>query len=158
MMFIKLNAGQFSMTAHVYYSVDKIFELSESKQVWYWHNKGILTTSFGINAKSQCRGTSRLVNSEMTEQVFICEAIDSEGEKFITEFNSLKGNDTAGVQKFSIVSGTGRWKEVIGVQCKGAYSQITPFEDGTLSNATSMWKGKCDVADSTLDRLINYKN
>ena len=92
------------MTAHVYYSVDKIFALSESIQVWFWHNKGILTTSFGINAKSQCRGTSRLDNNEMTEQVFMCEAIDSEGKKFISEFNSLKGNDTAGVQKFSIVS------------------------------------------------------
>ena len=75
----------------------------------------------------------------------------------ILEFNSIKGVVEAGVQKVSTVSGTGRWAEVVGVQCLGAYSTITPFEEGTLSNATAMWKGKCDVADKTLDRLINYK-
>ncbi len=72
------------------------------------------------------------------------------------EFNSIKGVVEAGVQKVSIVSGTGRWAEVVGVQCLGAYSTITPFDEGTLSNATAMWKGKCDVADKTLDRLINF--
>ena len=48
----KLYAGQFSMTAYVYYNTDKIFSLSESIQVWFWHNKGIFTTSFGANAKA----------------------------------------------------------------------------------------------------------
>ncbi len=160
MSFITLvnsHAGQFSMTAYVYYNTDKIFTLSESTQVWFWHNKGIFTTSFGANAKSQCRGTNRVVNNELAEQFFMCEGIDSEGENFILEFNSIKGVVEAGVQKVSIVSGTGRWTEVVGVQCLGAYSTITPFEEGTLSNATAMWKGKCDVADKTLDRLINYK-
>ena len=64
----------------------------------------------------------------------------------------------AAVENFTIVSGSGRWKEVVGVKCIGAYSQIAPFEIGTLENATAMCKGKCDVADKTLDRLINYKN
>ena len=40
------------MTAYVYYNTDKIFSLSESIQVWFWHNKGIFTTSFGANAKA----------------------------------------------------------------------------------------------------------
>ena len=39
--FTKLNAGQFSMSAYVYYTVDKIFTLSEDTQVWFWNNKGI---------------------------------------------------------------------------------------------------------------------
>ena len=73
------------------------------------------------------------------------------------EFNSGKGTFDAAVGNFTIVSGSGRWKEVVGVKCIGAYSQITPFENGTFKNATAMWKGKCDVADKTLDRLINYK-
>ena len=153
---MKSYAGQFSMTAYVYYNTDKICNLSESNQVWFWHNKGIFTTSFGVNAKSQCRGTNRVVNNELLEQFFMCEGIDSEGERFILEFNSIKGVVEAGVQKVSIVSGTGRWAEVVGVQCLGAYSTITPFDEGTLSNATAMWKGKCDVADKTLDRLINF--
>ena len=110
------------MTAYVYYNTDKIFFLSDI-QVWFWHNKGIFTTSFGANAKSQCRGTNRVVNNKLAEQFFMCEGVDSEGEKFILEFNSIKGVVEAGVQKMSIVSGTGRWAEVVGVQCLGLTPQ-----------------------------------
>ena len=60
------------------------------------------------------------------------EGIDSEGENFILEFNSIKGVVEAGVQRLSIVLETSRWTEVVGVQCLGAYSTITPFEDVTL--------------------------
>ena len=155
--FTKLNAAQFSMSAYVYYTIDKIFTLSEDTQVWFWNNKGILTTSFGTNAKSECKGTERHTNNNITDQFFMCEGTDSQGEKIILEFNSGKGTIDAAVGNFTIVSGSGRWKEVVGVKCIGAYSQITPFEIGTFKNATAMWKGKCDVADKTLDRLINYK-
>ena len=75
--FTKLNAGQFSMSAYVHYSVDKIFALSEDTQVWFWNNKGILTTSFGTNAKSECKGTERHVNNSITQQFFMCEGTDS---------------------------------------------------------------------------------
>ena len=89
--FTKLSAGQFSMSAYVYYSVEKIFTLSDNTMVWFWNNKGILTTSFGTNAKSECKGTERHTNNNITEQFFICEATDSQGEKIILEFNSGKG-------------------------------------------------------------------
>ena len=88
----------------------------------------------------------------------MCEGSDSQGEKIIWEFNSGKGTIDAAVGNFIIVSGSGRWKEVVGVKCIGAYSQITPFKNGTIQNANAMWKGKCNVADNTLGRLINYKN
>ena len=117
-----------------------------------------MTTSFGNNEKSECKGTERHVNNSITQQFFMCEDKDTLGEKVILEFNSGKGTVDDAVWNFTIVYGSGRWKKVVGVKCIGAYSQITPFEKGTLENVTAMWKGKCDIADKTLDRLINYKN
>ena len=83
--------------------------------------------------------------------------MDTDGEKFFTEFSATRGEKEAyGLQKFKIIAGSGKWTELVGQSCIGAWSQIRPL-DKELKNASFLWKGKCEVPDKTLDRVRNYK-
>ena len=53
------------------------------------------------------------------------------------------------MQSFEFVSGAGRWAEIVGQKCIGAY---TP-----MAQKRFMWKGKCEMSNKTLERVKNYK-
>ena len=53
------------------------------------------------------------------------------------------------MQSFEFVSSTGRWEEMIGQKCIGAY---TPMQQSRF-----MWQGKCEMSNKTLERVKNYK-
>ena len=79
------------------------------------------------------------------------------GDKVFTEFKPSRGEkDSYGLQQFKVVAGTGKWTELVGESCIGAFSQITKM-DKDFKNASFIWSGKCEVADKTLDRVKNYK-
>ena len=67
-----------------------------------------------------------------------------------------KGVGHFSVNSFVFVSGEGRWAELVGQKCIGAFSEITSFEEN-MKNATFEWKGKCELPNKTLERVKNYK-
>ena len=76
--------------------------------------------------------------------------MEVKGDYFYAQFFVKRGsvNQDATVQTFEIVSGTGRWEELVGQKCIGAY---TPLIDSKF-----MWQGKCEMSDKTLERIKNH--
>lgn len=158
-IFISKNvlSGELVWNAYGHYSFDKIFAISENEQIIFFINKGITTTSLGTNASSECKGYTNYKGNIEQGGFFICQNIDGDGDKVFTEFTPSRGEkDSYGLQKFKVISGTGKWTELVGESCLGAFSQITNL-DKDFKNASFIWSGKCEVADKTLDRIKNYK-
>ena len=76
-------------------------------------------------------------------------------KKFLLNLES-RGTNSYGLQKFRVIAGTGKWLEIVGESCMGAFSQITSW-DNQFQNASFIWSGKCEVSDKTLERMKNYK-
>ena len=72
------------------------------------------------------------------------------------ELKNIDGEEEARTNGFTILSGTGRWKFLIGQKCIGATARISDFKEGT-NNAAFEWKGKCKIPDSKYKRFKNYK-
>ena len=152
-----LFSGELLWNAYGHYEFDKVFNLSENKQIYFFNNRLVTTTSIGHNSSGGCKGHILYENNVDKGGFFVCESIDTDGEKFFTEFSATRGEKEAyGLQKFKIIAGTGKWEELIGQSCIGAWSQIRPL-DKELKNASFLWNGKCEVPDKTLNRVKNYK-
>ena len=150
-------SGELLWNAYGHYSLDKIFSISEDEQITFFVNRGITTTSLGTNASSECKGYNSFKKNIEQGGFFICEAIDSDGEKVFTEFRPSRGEQNSyGLQKFRVIAGTGKWLEIVGESCMGAFSQITSW-DNQFQNASFIWSGKCEVSDKTLERMKSYK-
>ena len=140
-----LLSGEMTWNAYGHYDFDKVFNLSENKQIYFFNNKIVTTTSIGHNSSGGCKGHILYENNS------------DNGEKFFTQFSATRGEKEAyGLQKFKIIAGTGKWTELVGQVCLGAWSQIRPL-DKELKNASFLWNGKCEVPDATLKRVKNYK-
>ncbi|MDC3024626.1 hypothetical protein OA264_04050, partial [Alphaproteobacteria bacterium] len=110
----------------------------------------------GHNSSGGCKGHILYENNLDKGGFFVCESIDTDGEKFFTQFSATRGEkESYGLQKFKIIAGSGKWTELVGQSCVGAWSQIRPL-DKELKNASFLWNGKCEVPDKTLERVKNY--
>ena len=69
---------------------------------------------------------------------------------------NIDGEEEARTNGFNILSGTGRWKFLIGQKCIGATARISDFKEGT-KNAAFEWKGKCNIPDDKYFRFKEYK-
>ena len=104
---------------------------------------------------------------------FFQRAIEMTSEEFDFEFKSMKemykkfegdpikrlreiGEEEARTNGFNILSGTGRWKFLIGQKCIGATARISDFKEGT-KNAAFEWKGKCNIPDDKYFKFKDYK-
>ena len=67
-----------------------------------------------------------------------------------------RGEAGSGITPFTFIEGTGRWKELVGLGCMGAFSMIKGFNEN-MKNASIIFKAKCEISDVILERLKNYK-
>ena len=150
-------SAELAWNAYGHYSLDKIFSISEDEQIVFFRNRAITTTSVGTNASTECKGYNTFKKNIRQGGFFVCESVDSDGEKVFTEFKPSRGDqDDYGLQKFRVIAGTGKWLEIVGESCLGAFSQITTF-DKAFQNASFLWSGKCQVSDMTIERMKSYK-
>ena len=152
---VKTFSAELTWDAYGHYRFDKVFDISEERKFYTLKNKSVVLTNTGINGKSECGGHMSLLNGADTGTYFICKMEDSNGDFNYSEFNTTRGDSGTGVHSFTIISGTGRWEELVGQKCSGAYSQITGFDNNM--EASYFWKGKCDIPDKTFDRFVNFK-
>ena len=156
-IFKNVLSAELAWNAYGHYSLDKIFSISEDEQIVFFRNRAITTTSLGTNASTECKGYNTFKKNIEQGGFFVCESVDGDGEKVFTEFKPSSGEqDAYGLQKFRVIAGTGKWLEIVGETCLGAFSQITTF-DKAFQNASFLWSGKCQVSDKTLERMKGYK-
>ena len=151
----KVFSAELTWDAYGYYRFDKIFDISEKRKFYTLKNKSVVLTNAGINGKSECGGHMSLLNGVDSGTYFICKMEDSNGDFNYAEFNTTRGESDSGIHSFTIISGTGRWEELVGQKCSGAYSQITGFNK--QMEASYFWKGKCNIPDKKYERFINFK-
>ena len=158
LLFIKnVLSAELAWNAYGHYSLDKIFSISEDEQIVFFRNRAITTTSVGTNASTECKGYNSFKKNIEQGGFFVCESVDGDGEIVFTEFKPSRGEqDAYGLQKFRVIAGTGKWLEIVGESCLGAFSQITTF-DKAFQNASFLWSGKCQVSNKTIERMKSYK-
>ena len=157
LIFKNVLSAELAWNAYGHYSLDKIFSISEDEQIVFFRNRAITTTSVGTNASTECKGYNTFKNNIEQGGFFVSESVDGDGEKVFTEFKPSRGEqDAYGLQKFKVIAGTGKWLEIVGESCLGAFSQITTF-DKAFQNASFLWSGKCQVSDMTIERMKSYK-
>ena len=139
---IKIEA--FGMDKYFNYDVDK------GRQFLTYSNEGLFMTDIGINGVVECKGIIEVITGTTSSNI-MCKYTEENGDMFYAQFFVQRGSisEDATVQSFEFVSGTGRWEEMIGQKCIGAY---TPMQQSRF-----MWQGKCEMANKTLERVKNYK-
>ena len=133
--------GKFHVTH--FYQIDPNYNFMTIKNTW------TMTTNTPYVGYGNCSGT---IKTKSQKQVYdlVCHGKFKEGEFFAAFDYSAKGDvQSASTSEYTFLSGSGPWKELVGVKCLGALIQ--------LGEENYIWRGKCNVSDNTFDRFINYK-
>ena len=127
-----------------------VYEVSDSRKFFAWSNDAVWLTNIGINGSLTAKGILEIINGISSSNI-MSKWTEVNGDYFYAQFFVKRGsvNQDATVQTFEIVSGTGRWEELVGQKCIGAY---TPLIDSKF-----MWQGNCEITNKTLERVQNYK-
>ena len=126
-----------------FYQIDPNYNFMTIKNTW------TMTTNTPYVGYGNCSGT---IKTKSKKQVYdlVCHGKFKEGEFFAAFDYSAKGDvQSASTSEYTFLSGSGPWKELVGVKCLGALIQ--------LGEENYIWRGKCNVSDNTFDRFINYK-
>ena len=103
----------------------------------------------GISGIIECKGIIEIINKSTSSNI-MCKYTEENGDNFFAQFFVQRGTSgDATVQSFEFVSASGRWEEMLGKKCLGAYT--------SMLQKRFMWQGKCDISDKTLEKVKNYK-
>ena len=133
------------------YGMDEYFnyDVSKERQFLTYSNEGLYMTDIGISGVIECKGIIEVINVSTSSNI-MCKYTEENGDNFFAQFFVQRGTGgDATVQSFEFVSATGRWQEMLGKKCLGAYT--------AMQQKRFMWQGKCDISDATLERVKNYK-
>ena len=143
----KSFSAQISIEA---YGIDEYFnyDLGKERQFLTYSNEGLYMTDIGISGIIECKGIIEVINRNTSSNI-MCKYTEENGDNFFAQFFVQRGTSgDAAVQSFEFVSATGRWKEMLGKKCLGAYT--------SMQQKRFMWKGKCNITDKTLEKVKNY--
>ena len=144
----KSFSAQISIEA---YGIDEYFnyDLGKERQFLTYSNEGLYMTDIGISGIIECKGIIEVINRNTSSNI-MCKYTEENGDNFFAQFFVQRGTSgDATVQSFEFVSATGRWEEMLGKKCIGAYT--------SMQQKRFMWQGKCDISDAILERVKNYK-
>ena len=139
-----------------FYSWDKIIDINKERRFVIFNTKGIGTSNAGVQTTGGCDGFLEYVKGMIDKSYYICKLEEGNGDATFFEMKTETGEVDAGITPFKIIEGTGRWKELVGINCLGAFSMIKDFDEN-MKNASILFKAKCEIPDTTLERLKNYK-
>ena len=133
------------------YGMDEYFsyDIGKERQFLTYSNEGLYMTDIGISGAIECKGIIEVINKSTSSNI-MCKYTEENGDNFFAQFFVQRGTSgDATVQSFEFVSASGRWEEMLGKKCLGAYT--------SMLQKRFMWQGKCEISDKTLERVKNYK-
>ena len=126
------------------------YNVSESRKFFIWNSDAVWTTNIGISGSNTGRGSVEIINGETTSNI-MSKWTEKNGDHFFAQFLVRSGTaNDANIQVFEIISGNGRWEELVGQKCLGAYIPVV--------DSKFMWQGKCEMSNKTKERLQNFNN
>ena len=138
-----------------FYNYEKVYSLSGDRKYIVYSNHGVVLTDLGITGETDCHGVQDFEKGKSLEQNIMCLYRERNGDTAYFHFKNINGEEEARTNGFNILSGTGRWKFLIGQKCIGATARISDFKEGT-NNAAFEWKGKCNIPDDKYSKFKNY--
>lgn len=153
-----LNAisGQIIFDYYGFYNWDKIVDINKDRRFVVFNTNGIGTSNIGVETTGGCDGFLEYFKEEIDKSYYICKLEEGNGDATFFQMKTQTGEADAGITPFTIIEGTGRWKELVGVSCLGAFSMIKGF-DKNMKNASIVFKAKCKIPDTSFERLKAYK-
>ena len=156
-IFFKISASKTLLfDTYGFYNYEKVYSLSGERKYIVYSNQGVVLTDIGITGETNCNGVQEFEKGKSLEQNIMCLYRERNGDTAYFHFTNIDGEEGARTNGFTILSGTGRWKFLIGQKCIGATARISDFKAGT-NNAAVEWKGKCKIPESEYKRFKNYK-
>ena len=126
------------------------YNVSESRKFFIWTSDAVWTTNIGVSGSNTGRGSVEIINGETTSNI-MSKWTEKNGDHFLAQFLVKSGTaNDANIQVFEIISGNGRWEELEGQKCLGAYIPVV--------DSKFMWQGKCEMSNKTKERLQNFNN
>ena len=126
------------------------YNVSESRKFFIWTSDAVWTTNIGVSGSNTGRGSVEIINGETTSNI-MSKWTEKNGDHFFAQFLVRSGTaNDANIQVFEIISGNGRWEELVGQKCLGAYIPVV--------DSKFMWQGKCEMSNKTKERLQNFNN
>jgi len=155
----KLFAAELKMDAYGK-SKTKVYTLSEDRIFLTYYSESVWTNNMGMRGKGICEGVLEIIKGDTSSNI-MCQATDEYGDDLFFQFKASSDTtdlSTSGTQKFKVVAGTGRYKELIGFNGISATASILPKDlgDGNYEDFYS-WAGKGEMPDATFERIKNYK-
>ena len=153
-----LNAisSQLSFDFYAFYSWNKVIDINKDRKFVIFDTNGMGETSIGVAMTGGCDGFLEYLKEEIDRSYYICKIEEGNGDTSFFEMRTERGEAGSGITPFTFIEGTGRWKELVGLGCMGAFSMIKGFNEN-MKNASIIFKAKCEIPDVILERLKNYK-
>ena len=152
-----VNASNVLMyDAYGYYNYEKVYNINENRKYIIYSNQAVVLTDLGITGDSNCHGIQEFENGKSLDANVMCHYRERNGDEAFLHFKTVSGQEDVRTNSFKIISGTGRWKHILGIKCIGATARISEFKNG-YRNAAFEWKGKCIIPDKKYIKFKNYK-
>ena len=156
---IIINSAELKMDAYGK-SKTKVYTLSKDRIFLTYYSESVWTNNLGMRGKGICEGVLEIIKGNTSSNI-MCHATDEDGDELYFQFKASSDTtdlSTSGTQKFKVVAGTGRYKELIGFNGISATASILPKDlgDGNYEDFYS-WAGKGEMPDATFERIKNYK-
>ena len=153
------NSAELKMEAYGK-SKTKVYTLSEDRIFLTYYSESVWTNNMGMRGKGICEGVLEIIKGDTSSNI-MCQATDEYGDDLFFQFKASSDTtdlSTSGTQKFKVVAGTGRYKELIGFKGISATASILPKDlgDGNYEDFYS-WAGKGEIPDATFERIKNFK-
>ena len=102
------------------FTSNESFSLEDSSKILHYKNKGTWEDTMGNFGTQTCFGLVLLEkNNNIISMEIYCELQDQDNDKFYTKVTRDSSLD-AGVGKYVLIDGSGKWKSMIKSKCKYA--------------------------------------
>ena len=152
----KVISAEIIFDYYGFYKWDQIIDINKERRFVLFNTKGIGNSNTGVQTTGGCYGFLEYIKGITNKSYSICKLEEGNGDATFFEMKTETGEAEAGITPFKIIEGTGRWKELVGVDCLGAFSMIKGF-DKNMKNASILFKAKCEISSTTLERFKNYQ-
>ena len=156
---IIINSAELKMEAFGK-SKTRVFNLTDGSIFLTYSSESVVTNNIGIRGVAECEGMLE-ISKGITSSNIMCKVTDEFGDKMFFQFKASSNTTdvaTSGTQKFTVVDGDGRYKELIGFKGISATASIMPKDlgEGYYEDFYS-WAGKGDLPDAVFERIKNYQ-
>ena len=128
---IIINSAELKMEAFGK-SKTRVFNLTDGSIFLTYSSESVVTNNIGIRGVAECEGMLE-ISKGTTSSNIMCRITDEYGDKMFFQFKASSDTTdvaTSGTQKFTVVDGDGRYKELIGFKGISANASIMPKDLG----------------------------